>query len=414
MGIEYSLLTLLCSVLVASALVRTGAFQLPEAGPSRFATLDGLRGLLALAVFFHHFAITYSWKSTGAWLPFGGMCYTNYGRVGVAIFFMITGFLFTGKILKTRGKVDWCRLYESRIFRIVPLYLFILGCISLVVFIESDFALKSSPSELLHDYWRWLQFKSGNINRFPATNLIIAGVEWTLKYEWAFYLSLPLLAIVISRGSWLLTGTLVLLCVALHFYPRVYIGLMTGHFVLFAVGCATARLAAEWPHFARFASSPAASVLAIIFIVAAIAHPGGNSRDLVHVGLISGFFILVALGNSLFGFLALKSVLLLGEISFSIYLIHGLVLYLLFTQLHVADVSRMSLTGYSLLMPFVAAIVIAVSALTFLCIERPFITLGREYKISRAFAAIASLIRNGFHRRFSRTAPPLPDGSSIQ
>ncbi|OJV18897.1 MAG: hypothetical protein BGO12_17715 [Verrucomicrobia bacterium 61-8] len=342
------------------------------------------------------------------------MCYTNYGRVGVAIFFMITGFLFTGKILKARGKLDWCRLYESRVFRIIPLYLFVLGCISLIVFIDSGFVLKSSPGELFHDYWRWLQFQSGSINRFPCTNLIIAGVEWTLRYEWAFYLSLPLLALVLSRGSWLLTGSLVLLCITLRIYPRIYGGLLSGHFLLFAVGCATARLVTERPGPMQFARSHAGSFLAVGLLIAAIVYPITDTRDLVHVALIAGFFIIIAFGNSLFGLLRWKSVLLLGEISFSIYLIHGLVLYLLFTHLKIADVSQMDLTGYSFLMPFVASLVIASSALTFLFIERPFIDLGKEYRISRGLGLVASLICRPFMRRAPQPPQSIPDGASGQ
>ncbi|MDX7954061.1 hypothetical protein P7D22_23265, partial [Lichenihabitans sp. Uapishka_5] len=37
-------------------------------------------------------------------------------------------------------------------------------------------------------------FQASDIAGYPATNLIDAGVHWTLVYEWVFYLTLPLLA----------------------------------------------------------------------------------------------------------------------------------------------------------------------------------------------------------------------------
>ena len=39
---------------------------------------------------------------------------------------------------------------------------------------------------------RWILFRGGDLEGFP-TGIIIAGVNWTLTYEWAFYLLLPLL-----------------------------------------------------------------------------------------------------------------------------------------------------------------------------------------------------------------------------
>ena len=134
-------------------MVKLKYFPFLDERSSRFESLDGLRGFLAISVFFHHFAVTYHWKIHGIWTkPPPEIYYLNYGKVGVAIFFMITGFLFISKISKSNEKIDWPKLYESRFFRIVPLYLFALALISLIVFHNSEYQLNSQPIDLLKQY----------------------------------------------------------------------------------------------------------------------------------------------------------------------------------------------------------------------------------------------------------------------
>ena len=71
---------------------------------ARYSALDGLRGFAALSVFFHHVAITYYFIVAGEWSHAGSRFYTLLGPVGVSLFFMITGFLFWGKMLRTKGR----------------------------------------------------------------------------------------------------------------------------------------------------------------------------------------------------------------------------------------------------------------------------------------------------------------------
>jgi peptidoglycan/LPS O-acetylase OafA/YrhL len=87
---------------------------------------------------------------------------------------------------------------------------------------------------------------------------------------------------------------------------------------------------------------------------------------------------LVAYGNSLFGLLKLKSSILLGEISYSIYLLHGIVLYVLFTFLGFVQINHFTIIEYSFGLAAVGAIVIGFSTITFITIEKPCIKLGHK------------------------------------
>ena len=128
-----TLIAFLVSMLVAKMIGRHKLYSFLSSRSGRYGTLDGLRGYLALSVVFHHYVITWYWKVGGSWGRPPEDYFQNYGKIGVAIFFMITGFLFISKVMGSAGKLNWFMLYESRIFRIFPLYIFAVAIISVVV-----------------------------------------------------------------------------------------------------------------------------------------------------------------------------------------------------------------------------------------------------------------------------------------
>src|SRR5690606_31038346 len=84
--------------------------------------IDGLRAVAVLAVVFFHI--------DPAWVP-GGF-------VGVDIFFVISGFLITGNILRevgSTGGFSWREFYRRRALRILPvLFCLVLVCCLLGIF----------------------------------------------------------------------------------------------------------------------------------------------------------------------------------------------------------------------------------------------------------------------------------------
>ncbi len=174
-----------------------GRFPLlaPEA-QHRVSSLDGLRGILATAVMVHHFAITFVWHNTGTWQVTESRVINNMGAVPVSLFFMITGYLFTQKVI--RGQPKWGSLLSSRLRRIFSnvhrvcslgcRYQFLPDKGELIPLLDNFAALGS-----------WLIFMGGPINGFPDSKLINASVQWTLMYEALFYLSLPLMYCLFRR-----------------------------------------------------------------------------------------------------------------------------------------------------------------------------------------------------------------------
>src|SRR5438045_5961231 len=182
-------------------LAATPLFRSADAPPSdkgfRVTTIDGLRGFLALSVVFHHGAVYDGFLREDLWAVPPSRFYAMIGQVGVAICFMITGYVFWGRMVETQGRPGWVKFYIGRLFRIGPLYLLAIAVMLSIVFAHTGPHLNVPPMTLAVQVGRWLLlglFESWNVNGYPHAGHALAGVTWTLRYEWLFYASLLLTA----------------------------------------------------------------------------------------------------------------------------------------------------------------------------------------------------------------------------
>src|SRR6202000_3422682 len=68
----------------------------PPRAANRILAFDGLRGLMALAIFFHHTAVYHQYLEQGIWeYPPNGF-YLYIGRCGLGIFFFVSGDMVSG------------------------------------------------------------------------------------------------------------------------------------------------------------------------------------------------------------------------------------------------------------------------------------------------------------------------------
>lgn len=336
----------------------------------RYSTIDGLRGYLALVVFIYHGCIWYFHLRTGEWQLPSSRFYAHLGSDGVALFFMITGFLFFAKLIDGRTKpIDFGRLLVSRVLRLTPLYLFAVGLLLAIVAWLTSGSLHEPAARVAGQTLSWLAFTlpgSPDINGLPLTYRIVAGVTWSLPYEWFFYLALPLLALLVGVRA-----------------PVPYLllsaGSLTGlwlwqpdpkYLLPFLGGMAAAGLV-RWPAFLAFARGTGASLLVLALAGLALTQfPAGWTP--APLALLAAAFALIAGGNSLFGLLTHPASRTLGEMAYSIYLLHGLVLFTMFTFVIGRDEARQ----FSALAHWACAIaatpvVILVSHVTYRGIERP-------------------------------------------
>lgn len=168
-----------------------------------FPQLDGLRGIAILMVMcFHYF-------------PHLPLC--NFGWTGVDLFFVLSGFLITSRLLPY---IDDSKLllkfYRNRFLRIVPLYFGFL-----IVFFTGWFLLSSKAT--LHSFkfyedhwWQFFLFIQNWTFIFEYVTITThLSHLWSICVEEQFYLVFPLFITMIKEKRKLLNLGLVLILLVL-------------------------------------------------------------------------------------------------------------------------------------------------------------------------------------------------------
>lgn len=362
-----AIVTTLCLALGA-AIVRESAWfraRLAEQSAHRYAALDGLRGFLALGVLFTHVMTTRGWYANGTWDASFAPFYVVTGQAGVSLFFVITGFLFWTRALQ--GPIDARALYRSRLRRLTPMYLVSVALALAVIAALSGFTLDTDLVQLARDVRPWLSFgflDTGPVNGVQEAHYVNA-VYWTLAFEWSFYLALPLLAM-FARGR-----AFVLLAALVFFFglrTPITLNFLAGALVAAAVEnrWLTGRLASAW-----LAPLPVAALAMVLAM--------DSAYSLRAVALMGVFFAFVADGNTLAGLLRTRAARLLGLVSYSFYLLHGIVVFAAYRLLDGAlPVARLGAVPHWAVAAVATLFAVALSALTYRYVEHPFLAPRAE------------------------------------
>ncbi len=139
--------------------------------------LDGIRGIAALMVFFHHVCFA-SIQSTGWSAPIAFLhTLSEPGRYGVDLFFVLSGFLITSLLIDAREQPSYYHdFYWKRVLRILPVYVICL--LGILIFIPGS--------------WRFVLLSALFLANFSGIfHLGANGPFWTLAIEEQFYLIWP-------------------------------------------------------------------------------------------------------------------------------------------------------------------------------------------------------------------------------
>ncbi|WP_448192792.1 acyltransferase family protein [Azospirillum sp. sgz301742] len=355
--------------------VPAAARPLASADAGRFAAIDGLRGLLAYGVFIHHGVITWQYLHTGQWALPPSRLYTHLGQSTVGLFFMVTSFLFWSKVLNAGPRIDWLGLLISRIYRLYPVYgLTFVSAVTLAL-TTTGFGLKVDAAELARSLLGWATFKTPALNGMANAGQIVAYATWSLPYEVLFYGALPALAFLFSpaRRLWPALASLGAV-VAILLYFR---GFDRAVLVCFLGGFAAAY-GVRRPGLLRLARSTLGGAVALAALLGTVAGFPGAYGPLPVLGL-GVFFAAVAAGQDFGGLLTRRPILWMGDISYGVYLLHGIVLWVLITgnaPLRAAVLENEPL--FALAFAGAGILVVALASLVHLMVERPAIARGRE------------------------------------
>src|SRR4051794_4494987 len=386
----------------------------PPQGHPRFPLMDAMRGVAVLLVVVLHVPQPLK-KGDDAWWSH----YTTlFGDLGVAIFFLISGFLlyrpFAAARLEGRPRPRLRSYARRRAIRIVPAYwvaLVVIGAtLGLAGVFSAHFLAFFGFAQVYNEHWAFEGIK-------PA---------WSLNCEVAFYLALPLYAYAAARlvrrarGEFLILALLGLasltyraLVPALGLSQLPVLISIAGYVDLFAIGMGLALFSAatrehgRWPRAVRGLNAvrdwawPLALAL-LTFVAFGIGLPTGN-RALAypvpyteaqwvarHVGLALVALLLMLPAaleeprGPVRAFLGSRTMAWIGLVSYGTYLWHFPLMS------YAADVGVAGKLGSH---PFLAFLVLSVvgsilvGALSYYVVERPALAFKEPRRRSRPWAS---------------------------
>ncbi|TKJ16702.1 acyltransferase [Blastococcus sp. CCUG 61487] len=385
----------------------------------RLEFLDALRGIAALVVAVQHLGET-QWVELLGWSHH----WFRPGSFGVLVFFLCSGFIIPASLERRNDLVEF---WIGRFFRLWPLYLAILA----VVFAAWGLSARYSPPDG-YRVWEDSLLNLTMLQVFTSRPLVI-GASWTLGYELVFYLLVSVLFLLgVHRSS--ATTSVVLLVAALglggtttlfmvqrqpdHWWAFPAAGLLLllvvagrvrgldRQVALVAMGAVVVLAMSNRPHGLYFSllvlgsmfvgtvlyrwtagqtsGRTAATVFGLALAVIALAqytwhvgHPeplsGVTPQWWTETLTFLGAYLVFGAALLLRSYRWPRLLVYLGTISYSVYLLHALVL-LLFPQVPGGPWVRFSA---------MMAVTVVGAMLTYRFIEKPGIALGRRVVAAR-------------------------------
>lgn len=334
---------------------------LPVLNPSRLDYVDSLRGISALLVVFSHAFSSLTYNELNL----------NIGKVGVFIFFMISGFVIPFSL--KNGDAPYSKFIISRFFRLYPAYWLsiVLAC---AVMLLSDTTFPSWKTILANA--TMLQMGIGIPN--------IIGVYWTLFIEVIFYFSCVVLfgMKILQKPSKIVT-VFILLCGASLFFSALRYLYHAKLPVAVPLGLTLMYFGCAWRFFvvdhSALVKKLAPIMLSSLVAVTALSSYLSYSWDSEITETWESYAVAYALAPCLFVFFTTKFriestvAVFFGAISYSLYLVHHPIIDLFKT----ISMSYFQSIAWPMLL---AAILVSIvfSYFVFRFIEMPSVRLGKK------------------------------------
>ncbi|MDA6069778.1 acyltransferase [Flavobacterium sp. AC] len=371
------LVVLIISVLLVNRLIKTDLSEI------RYPEIDGLRGYLAFFVFLHHSYIWQVFLKTKNWEDPASNLFNQFGETTVVFFFIITAFLFTTKLFNNKtGVIDWSDYLKSRFFRLFPMYFFSVIIIFFLVAYLTQFTIRVPFIENLKSTLSWLFFnvsKNSNLNGLEDTFILNSGITWTLPYEWTFYFLLPLIALwfkikVNLKAVLAFTAAAAVIMIINKSSLR--------HFMPFVGGIIVAILL-NTKKFEGILKQKKYTLLAILLLSISVYFFNGGRKP-IQIVISSVVFLIIASGNNFFGILSSAFSRKFGQITYSLYLLHGILLFIIFYFIIGLERAK-TLTNTEFWLVITASVfpLILICQLTFKYIELPLMSISKRNKTKK-------------------------------
>jgi len=164
--------------------------------PKRIPSLDGLRGVAIIMVLIGH-----GLHSLSSLPPFANQLLRRCGNgeLGVLVFFVLSGFLIhtlSVREIEKTGAFNWRQFYMRRVLRIFPCFYAYIGVLLILIalgMVTLSWQMIVSAATFTLNYRHLWDHSSG------AYDYAIIGHYWTLALEEQFYLTWPLLILLLVK-----------------------------------------------------------------------------------------------------------------------------------------------------------------------------------------------------------------------
>ncbi|MHA4808554.1 acyltransferase family protein [Flavitalea flava] len=374
----------------------------PAPALKRFPYLDSARGLAALSVVTWHYIVTFFDYHPGNFFTDSPLHFFWYGEADVIFFFIHSGFILTYSYADEKKRISagsYIRFLIERVFRIYPLFLFVL----LVSFILKKSVYPLSPeiytTKHIQFFWsgdyNWQNLLKDAALIFPSKGeaFYLIPQEWTLTVEVLVGPLVPILAFLLRKIKWIWLYW-ILVIVSLKFFG------MNTYLFEFAIGVCLfynwQKINDLWKRLNIFIRIGAVVVSLVLYtcifhfsnlfnLYNIFLSPGAD-RLLVGLGC-TGFFCMIISSGFIQRIMSLPLLVKIGKACYSLYLLHMLFL-ICFAEYFIQQLHRFMPIPACLIVFFIIYIILSVllSFMTFAFIERPCSLLGK--RISRQVEAL--------------------------
>lgn len=297
-------------------------------------SVQALRGIAALAVLAFHYRYTINMQFPGA-----GDRLFGWGAIGVDLFFALSGFVITLSVARMSAGPKAARHFiQRRLLRLLPAYYFLLLL---------SFALGGGMSLLhyqdkLDNLISALTFTTVSADNGPfyVDDSGLYGIRWTLNYEIWFYLLMA--CSLLLRHRWITLAALLITSLILfplfqgqaisletqgYAFRHGMLNLITNPIIWeFAAGVAVGL---AWPVLLRLPTLVRRLLLTgiLLWIIWHIIDRSHVAHGLTYSGgIVCLLLMAVAINDDLLAKLTPRVLIWLGNISYSLYLIHNVIM----------------------------------------------------------------------------------------
>lgn len=346
----------------------------------RLHYLDSVRGIAAMSVLIYHF-IGWRWEKN---ISFHLASFIFNGSDAVSFFFVLSGFVLSYKYLQLNHNLQLKEFIATRFFRIYPAFI-VTVLLNYLYVNRATFGLNTISDIFFYnsqELWQELVLVK-NIHKF-----YIPG--WTLQVEIALSLLMPFFVIIAKKDIRYLYA---LIPISIFINS----GNFSGYTLHFCLGILLAKFYTEIAEY-NFKESKFYTfrylLLGVVFLLYSIRHIdriqtlGDGNRflsfwniDYFHLTGFASFVILMIIINKkkLQNILHLKPLLFMGKISYSIYLMHWLVVVFIMERWERWQqyIPNEYVLFYTMLLIAIIATLL-LSTILYYTVEIPFLKIGKR------------------------------------